>query len=208
MQDNFDKEFFQRTWGDDGYFERFTYGVGYKNVAEICIYPFISINKNALEIGPGGGTFTDLMNGRFNHLTAIDVIKKPKQFGSYSNFTYIELPDQSFDCYGVGSNSIDYCFSYNLFCHLSNEALTQYLKGVHRVLRRGGDFVFMLANFEHTKIHVVRPEKYSLGDNLPMGHFYQDLRTLDLIMDQDKWEAVNNNLLPEHRDIIVHLKKK
>lgn len=208
MNNDFDKEFFQRTWGKFGYIEPFSYGVGYQKVYEVAIDPFISTDKTALEIGPGGGTFTQLMIGKFNHLTAIDVIRKPPQFDSYENFTYLELPDQSFNCEGVKSNSIDFCFSYNVFCHLSNDAIKQYLKGVHRVLHKGFDFVFMIANFEHTKKHVVNPEKYSLGDFLPMGHFYQDLRTLDLIMDKSKWEVVNSNLLPTHRDIVIHLKKK
>ncbi len=208
MNQDFDKDFFQRSWGEDGYIEPFSYGVGYQKVAEVCIEPFVSLDKNALEIGCGGGTFTSLMLGKFRHLTAIDVIRKPLKFQLFEHFTYMELPDKSFDCSPVVSNRIDYCFTYNLFCHLSNEALTQYLKGVNRVLKKGGDFVFMLANFEHTKRHVDKPERYSLGDALPVGHFYQDLRTLDLIMDQSKWEVISRNLLPDHRDIIVHLKKK
>ena len=208
MNQEFDKAFFQRSWGKNGYIEYFSYGVGYKKVIELCIDQFASEDKTALEIGSGGGTFTGSLLSKFDHVTAIDVIRRPPQFEVYpeDSFTYLELPDQSFDCKGVASKSIDFCFSYNLFCHLSNDAIRQYLIGVNRVLVKGGDFIFMLSNFRHTSLHT--KGEYNLGDRLPIGHFYQDLRTLDLVMDKDKWEVVSNNLLPEHRDIIVHLKKK
>ncbi len=104
---------------------------------------------------------------------------------------------------------MDYAFSYNTFCHLSNAALAEYLKSVNRVLKKGGDFVFMIANFEYSKIHFVdSANKYSIGDLLPMGHFYQSLDTLNIIADLKTWEVINANLIPDHRDIIIHLKKK
>jgi hypothetical protein len=39
-----------------------------------------------------------------------------------------------------------------------------------------------------------------------MGHFYQDDRTLDVIIGSG-WEIVSRNIIPEHRDTIIHLKK-
>lgn len=201
------KEYFQSSWGENGYYETFSYGVGYKNVIEATINPFISQDKTALEIGPGGGTFTQFMVGKFKHLTAIDVIRKPPQFDLYESFKYIELPNKCFRCNGVKDRSIDYCFSYNVFCHLSNVALSEYIRDVNRVMKSGGDFIFMISNFEHTRRLTENADKYTLGSFLPMGHFYQDLRTLDIIVDLKQWDIVNNNLIPEHRDILVHLKK-
>ncbi len=89
-----------------------------------------------------------------------------------------------------------------------NRMITEYLKSVFRVLKKGGDFIFMIANFEYTKINVPDSGKYELGGLLPMGHFYQDDRTLDIIADQNEWEIISRNMLPQHRDIIIHLKKK
>lgn len=202
---DFNKEFFQSSWGENGYYETFSYGVGYKKVCEVGIYPFVSDSKVALEIGSGGGTFTQFMVNKFEKLTAIDVIKRPPQFNDYENFTYIELGDKDFSCTGIKRNSIDFCFAYNVFCHLSNKALTEYLKSVNRVMKKDGDFVFMLSKFSSRLVENIN--QYSLGDLLPMGHFYQDLRTLDIIVDLKQWDIVNNNLIPEHRDILVHLKK-
>jgi len=190
----FTKQFYQDTWGEDGYYENFSFGVGIENVCSVSLHPFFSLEKTALEIGPGGGVFTYRMVNNFKHLTAIDVIRKPKAFDEYENFTYIELEDQSFDC-PVEADSIDFCFSYGCFCHLSIDALIQYFKGINKALKSGGDFVFMLSNY---------PGK--VGECLPLGHFVQGVKAVDLIVG-DGWEIVNKNLLPEHRDTLVHLKK-
>jgi SAM-dependent methyltransferase len=189
---DFTKEFFQRTWGPKGYYENFSYGVGYKKVYEICVMPFLG--GNVLEIGCGGGTFTMLMIGKCN-LTCIDVIKKPFDLP----VNYIELGCQDYQCSGVLDESKDFVFAYNIFCHLSNEALIQYIKSVYRVLKPLGDFVFMLSSYGAS---------YSgeLGTLLPMGHFAQDDRTIDIVVGKE-WQIVSRNMIPEHRDIIVHLKK-
>lgn len=197
------KAYFQKAWGN-GYYEHFSYGVGIDRVFETCVTPFVSQDKTALEIGPGAGAFTEMMLDKFKHLTAIDVIAMPEVFKDYVNFTYYELSDKSFDCEPIEKESIDFCFCYNVFCHLSNDAIIQYLKSICKVLKDAGDFVFMLSNFEHAKKHV--KGNYSLGDLLPMGHFYQDSRTIDIVVGQE-WEIVNNNIIPEHRDILIHLKK-
>lgn len=202
------KSFFQEAWGEHGYYEYFSYGVGIDKVCEVALTPFLSEEKRALEIGSGGGTFTDRMVDKFKRLTAIDVIRIPERFKEFNNFEYIELPNKSFSCDGVRKKSIDFCFCYNVFCHLSNEAIKEYLIAVNGVLKHGGDFVFMLSNFKHTSRVTESPGQYKLGDFLPMGHFYQDLRTLDLVADLKKWYVVSDNLLPDHRDIIIHLKKK
>jgi len=60
----------------------------------------------------------------------------------------------------------------------------------------------MLSDSRHTS----KFQKGNLGDLLQMGHFVQDLRTLDIIVGKE-WEIVNKDLLPDHRDIVVHLKK-
>lgn len=204
---DFTKEFFQKVWGKDGYYETFSYGVGIKEVCKQCLYPFFSPFETALEIGSGGGTFTERMINKFKNLIAVDVIPMPRKFHSYKDFQYIELPDHSNDLKGIEDSLIDFCFCYNVFCHLSNEFLIEYLKSVHRVLKTNGYFVFMLSSFNHTKKHILHGS-YELGDMLPMGHFYQDFRTLNIIAAKDQWHVISPNMIPEHRDIIVHLKKK
>lgn len=189
---DFTKDFFKTAWGPGGYYENFSYGVGIDAVKRICIDPF-SNNNNVMEIGSGGGSFTFRLHSLALKLTCIDVIPKPGNF--WSDINYIELDNQDYFCTGVPDNSIDFAFCYNVFCHLSNEAIRQYLESVNRVLVPGGDFVFMLSSYGG-----------ELGTLLPMGHFAQDDRTIDLVVGEG-WQIVSRNMIPEHRDIIVHLKK-
>lgn len=205
------KEEFQRHWGKSGYTEDFTYGVGIDEVSKHIIAPFISKEKDALEIGCGGGSFTKRLIGNFKTLTAIDVIKKPAQFNDFKDFTFIELSDKDYDCTGVKDGSIDFCFCYNVFCHLPHHALKSYLKSVNRVLKQGGDFVFMLSNIEELKkLYPMseNPDTIKEGDFTSLGHFSQNTNTLKNICDFTQWEVINENIIPNHRDIIIHLRKK
>lgn len=190
---DFTKDFFKTAWGPGGYYENFSYGVGIDNVCAKCLYPFLAQDKKVLEIGSGGGVFTKRIFPWAAELTCIDVV--PQTPGAICD-KYIELDNQDYFCTGVPDNSIDFAFSYNVFCHLSNEAIRQYLTSVNRILAPGGDFVFMLSSYGG-----------ELGTLLPVGHFAQDERTLDLVIGEG-WDIVSRNMIPEHRDIIVHLKKK
>lgn len=193
---DFTKEFFIQSW-PGGYYEQFSYGVGIERVCKTCLYPFINSTVRVLEIGSGGGVFSQRIWSKAGSLTCIDVIPMPDHF--MPSIKYIELDNQDYNCTGVDDISIDFAFSYNVFCHFSNEAIRQYLKSVHRVLRPGGDFVFMLSAYGRGS--------GQLGTLLPMGHFVQDERTLSLVIGEG-WEIISPNMMPEHRDIIVHLKKK
>ena len=94
----------------------------------------------------------------------------------------------------------------NVFCHFTNDAIAEYLKSVNRILKPGGNFVFMLSRFDRIKKHVAYPERYSIGDLLPTGHFYQNEKTLDLVIGEG-WNIMNRDMIPDHRDIIIHLNK-
>jgi len=48
------------------------------------LVPFFNLEHNAVEIGSGGGAFTKKMIGKFRHVIAVDVIKKPEQFNKWS----------------------------------------------------------------------------------------------------------------------------
>lgn len=198
MTTDYDKAFFIQSWGKDGYYENFSYGVGIENVCKVALYPFVNSTVRVLEIGSGGGVFTQRIWSKAGSLTCIDVIPRPEHFMPSVN--YIELGNQDYNCTGIEDSSIDFAFSYNVFCHLSNSAIIKYLQSVQRVLVPGGSFVFMLSSYG-------RGLTFSeLGKLLPMGHFVQDERTLQLVIGQG-WELLSPNMIPKHRDIIVHLKK-
>jgi ubiquinone/menaquinone biosynthesis C-methylase UbiE len=202
---DFTKEQFINFWGSNGYYEAFTYGIGIQEVINRTIVPFS--NKTCLEIGCGGGVFTKVLSEQFDVVIGIDVI--PIHDGvRYHNVKYIELDNQDYKCTGIPDNSIDFVFSYGVFCHFSNDAIKEYLQSIYRVMKKGGDCVIMISNFDKLKAEFPDFDdwsKYKLGDRMLIGHFYQDDRTVDIM--KHKFKIVSRNLTPDHRDIVVHLKK-
>lgn len=203
---NFDKNFFIKAW-PGGYVEP-GYGIGNYSVYNLCIKPFLSADKTALEIGPGGGTFTKFMFP-FKNLYLLDVVPKSSRIPDNENISYIELKNQDYYCTGVKDNCIDFAFSYGVFCHLNNEALKTYVHSINRVLKHEGDFVFMLSNFEKIKQRFLSEcFAYKWGEMTPIGHFYQDDQTIDYVVNSEEYNIINRNMCKEHRDILVHIQKK
>jgi len=202
---DFTKQNFIDFWGDTGYYEEFTYGIGIQEVIERTIVPFS--NKTCLEIGCGGGVFTKVLSEQFDEVTAIDVI--PIHDGlRYHNVKYKELDNQDYNCSGISNSSIDFVFSYGVFCHFSNDAIKEYMQSIYRVLKKGGNCVIMISNFDKIKSefpNFCNWDDYKFGDLMSIGHFYQDDRTVDIM--KHKFKIVSRNLTPDHRDIVVHLKK-
>jgi ubiquinone/menaquinone biosynthesis C-methylase UbiE len=203
---DFTKEQFINFWGNTGYYEEFTYGIGIQEVINRIIYPFGGV-ETCLEIGCGGGVFTKVLSNTFSKVIGIDVI--PLHAGViYHNLEYKELDNQDYKCTGVDDNSIDFVFSYGVFCHFSNDAIKEYLQSIYRVMKKGGDCVIMISNFDKLKAEFPDYDdwsKYNLGDRMLIGHFYQNDSTVDIM--KHKFKIVSRNLTPDHRDIVVHLKK-
>ena len=206
INNDFTKEFFIRVW-PNGYSEP-GYGIGNNEIVKICITPFKDKEKNVVEIGPGAGVFTRHLLD-FKHIYLLDVVPRPAAIPKNENITFIELADQDFFCTGIEDNTIDFIFAHGVFCHLSNDALKTYMTSIHRILKTGGDCIFMIANIENTKKSFKEDiNEFKLGDLLPMGHFYQSQETLDFIIDSNDYEFINRNMSPDHRDFLVHIKKK
>ena len=51
-----------------------------------------------------------------------------------------------FDCKNIKDESIDFSFSFGVFCHLSHSACESYLKDVFRILKKGGTAIFMYSD--------------------------------------------------------------
>jgi len=207
------KEKFQKLWGNAGYWDDMKgWGIGFQQICNTTLYPFINKDMTVLEIGPGGGIFTNQISKKCKNVIAIDVVKKSDLLKSLNltNLTYIELSNMNYECKGVEDNSIDFCYTHGVFCHLHYGALTEYLKNVSRVLKKGSDFVFMITNFNGIK-HLIPPihnKKYNPGDHLGINLYYQDKTTLKSIYNPKEWKIISENMLPTHRDIFIHLRKK
>lgn len=148
------KETFLTTW-PGGYRENWeVYGKmsGQKEeiVVEKCLSPFYDKNKICLEIGCGLAFWTDrYLAQNFKEVIAIDILPK-KDFEKVRlknrNIKYIEVPDRNFDCYEVEDNSIDFVWSFGVFCHLSLEACQEYLHSMYKKCKAGAKVALYYSN--------------------------------------------------------------
>jgi hypothetical protein len=148
-----------------GYFEGFpldpmapsTYGVyGYNSVLytvySACIRPYVNNDTVVLEIGPGRGAWSKtFLHRNCRKLYAVDVAG-PEQthfweyVGKDPRAEYIVVDDLNLS--GVPDDSIDFFFSYGVFCHLKPEMCEDYLPAIHRKMKHGSRGFLMIADFD------------------------------------------------------------
>ena len=137
---------FTKVW-QDGYFEgdpldrmsRSSYrGIGYNSVLYTvyvaCVKPFVKAGTSVLEIGPGRGAWTKaILNRNPKQIIAIDatsaertgfwdyVGRDPRvKYHTAEDFSLKEVPD----------GSIDYFFSFGVFCHIPPQFSTEYIRNL------------------------------------------------------------------------------
>jgi len=111
--------------------------------------PFLGTSDVLLEIGPGGGRFTELLLPKCRKLIAVDTSPTMLEllrdrFGGDGRIDY-QLGD-GFGLGGVTSSSVDAAFSYGVFVHLQHWDIYNYLCEFHRVLKPGGKAIIQHSN--------------------------------------------------------------
>lgn len=103
--------------------------------------PFLGTSNVILEIGPGGGRFTEVLLSKCNKLIAADVtptmLKLLKErFGPDPKIEYLLLDGLGLS--PISDKSVDAAFSYSVFAHLHHWDIFNYLSELSRVLVPGG----------------------------------------------------------------------
>jgi ubiquinone/menaquinone biosynthesis C-methylase UbiE len=111
--------------------------------------PFLGTCDVILEIGPGGGRFTEILLPKCQKLIAVDTSETMLDLlrERFANDDRIEY--QHGDGRGlakVEDASVDAAFSYGVFVHLQHWDIFNYLAELNRVLRPGGKAVIQHAN--------------------------------------------------------------
>ncbi len=169
------KEVFLKTW-PGGYRENWeVYGKasGQKeeDVVRKCLAPFYNKEHVCLEIGCGLAFWTDqYLAPNFKQVLAIDILPV-QDFGKvklkHTNILYIEVPDRDFSCYGIEDNSVDFVWSFGVFCHLSLEANQQYLHGMYKKCKPGAKVALYYSNNDR-RPHYKKGEIPQVDPNQPM----------------------------------------
>ncbi len=117
------------------------------------VLPFIKNEHVALEIGPGGGRWTQYLLG-FNRLYCIDINDEffpylKKRFESNNNLIFIQ--NQGIDFPDIQSYSIDYLFSFGTFVHLDVEIIREYIKNMKQILKKDANVVLNYSEIKKPK---------------------------------------------------------
>jgi cyclopropane fatty-acyl-phospholipid synthase-like methyltransferase len=120
-------------WGDPEMFEPL------REVRARFLDPYLVPGSAVLEIGSGGGRFTQYLLAA-GELIVVDL--NPESF----DYLRRRFPDRRFTTYttsgfelqGVAGASIDFVFTFDVFVHVEPEGIQAYLFEIERVLRPSG----------------------------------------------------------------------
>jgi predicted O-methyltransferase YrrM len=128
------------------------------------LLPYVSGERNAVEIGPGGGRWTRYMLG-FKKLYIIDyhpeLLQELKRNFRKPNMEFIK--NNGTDFLGIPERSIDYLFSFGTFVHLDAPLIEAYLMNMKPILKPGANVVIHYS--DKTKIMAKMNDDFS--ENTP-----------------------------------------
>jgi len=111
--------------------------------------PFLGTCEVLLEIGPGGGRFTEILLPKCKRLIAAEAAPTMlahlrRRFAANPKLEYLVVKDASLE--PLPDDSVDAVFSYGVFVHLHEWDIFNYLREVARVLKPGGRAVIEHSN--------------------------------------------------------------
>ena len=116
---------------------------------ETVFTPFLEKAEVLLEIGPGGGRFTEILLPKCEKLIAADTSRTmlgllKKRFENETKINYLLL-----DGLGIGSvkdQTVNLAFSYGVFVHLQHWDIYNYIAELNRILVPGGRAIIQHSN--------------------------------------------------------------
>ena len=193
-----------------------------------CIKSYAG-NKSALEIGPGRGFWTnEILRHKPKQITCIDALSSEHNcFWEYvgvqnqNRVRYHQV--KNFDCAEIEDNSIDYLFSYDVFCHISFYGINAYMTALKSKIRSGSDCFVMIADRERYQKSSAweRPmarEKIMRSMSLPDERISTDpsrfhfigIERFALILGKNGFSIVNNDVTADLFNVtspVVHFRR-
>ena len=107
---------------------------------ENTINKYFKNNSTTLEIGPGGGRWTSILEKICKNLVLVDISPKcleicKKRFSDEKHIEYFLIEkDLSF----IENSSINYVWSYDVFVHINPSIIKKYIEEIQRILKQNG----------------------------------------------------------------------
>ncbi len=212
---DFTRSEFLHLCGPEGYQEPFGEGYDYRDEIEVVLEAHRDANGRCLEIGCGNGYWTlQFLAPRFRDVLALDLLPPPPLFEGHAKIRYVQVAVGDTSCAGIEDGSIDFVWSFGVFCHLSNSSVEGYLRSIHRVLRPGGQALLMFPNWDRYRqlapagsLDGVDLEDVEQYREKPLGTwFYCDLPTAKRQVLEAGFREFEDTL-PAFRDTLARVRK-
>jgi cyclopropane fatty-acyl-phospholipid synthase-like methyltransferase len=219
------KQEFIGAWGTTGFIEDFSaYKAEHKDQIVSELSKHYNSESSCLEIGCGSGMWTrEFLAPNFGRVVALDIL--PRETINLLkdppiNVKYIELGDRDYNCTGVEDNSVDFVFSFGVFCHFPNSGAQTYINSIYDKLKPGGTGLIMFSDFHrHFKYSAVHfdNEKSLMSDcNLQDkyretevfgGWYWNDMETIGKIFRNSPFNLYQDVTPDGFRDCLMFLSK-
>lgn len=162
-----------------------------------AIRPYIHADTVALEIGCGGGAWSKAIATHApRELWCVDVLSAEQNrfwanVEQKESITYLQVND--FSCSAIPDNHFDYFFSFGCFCHLSFEAISEYMTNIYPKLKSGARCILMVADYDKFN-RAYRDHHENLVHLVPTA-LQDSARDLCLRMDRS-FKDKNENMTP------------
>lgn len=114
------------------------------SLIEHVLLPNLGAGGAVLEIGPGAGRWSQVLQQNADHLVLVDVAERVldlcrERFAGATNVDYVLTHGATLP--GVADGSIDFIWSFDAFVHIAPLDIASYLAEIARVLKPGGGAV-------------------------------------------------------------------
>lgn len=112
-----------------------------ESVLSHILHPHMPEDGAIVEIGPGGGRWTETLLEVGSHVTAVDISEEclrvcGERFSKNENVSFVLTPGNELP--GVEDESIDAIWSFDVFVHINRAEVEDYAKEFARVLKPDG----------------------------------------------------------------------
>ena len=182
-------------------------------VMERFIAPCLSADGRVLEIGPGGGKFSRLIEPEVKELVLSDISESMLERAAESCARKPEtvlLDGKSLQ--PLADASFDAVISFDVFIHLESEEIFRYFAEINRVLKPGGRFVVHTSNFEsrfgfHSFLRMVRDHRNLIGQRYGGRMYPMSRRTVERFGENTGFRLRDSSGDWEDRDLIFSFQK-
>ena len=127
------------------------------------VLPLIRPEFTAVEIGPGGGRWTQYLKA-VRRLYVVDFYQEMlDEFRrGYAQPNIVPVKNNGDDFPGIGDGEVDFLFTFDVFVHLELPLIRSYLENMWRILKPGGKVLIHYA--DQTKIMARQNPAFGIND--------------------------------------------